>query len=341
VEKLTRAFIDRVKIDVKSGDGGNGCVSFRREKFVPRGGPDGGNGGRGGDVIFRADTGIRTLIDLRYRKSYKAGDGKAGSGARRAGKCGESIVVRVPLGTLVEDFESGEILADLTDESDEIVLLKGGRGGKGNYTFRSSTNKAPRRATGGEPGSTEILQLTMKVIADVGLVGLPNAGKSTLLNSVSAAHPRIASYPFTTLTPTLGIVGIGELASFCMVDIPGLIKGAHKGKGMGIQFLQHIERCRVLLFVIDAAVSEVKKVYDQLIEELGAYSADLLLKPRVVALNKIDLLEEPFPDNFSFAQEEEFYQISAATGKGISILLNRLYEIVNENSRAEDQEQSP
>ncbi|MCD6378877.1 GTPase ObgE [bacterium] len=338
---MTRGFIDRVKIYVESGNGGNGCVSFRREKFVPRGGPDGGNGGKGGDIVFRVDLGIRTLIDLRYRKNYKAGNGQAGSGARKAGKSGKSVVIRVPQGTLVEDLENGEFLADLTDEEDELVLLEGGRGGRGNYTFRTSRNKAPLRATGGEPGTQKTLKLTMKLIADVGLVGLPNAGKSTLLNTVSAAHPKIASYPFTTLIPTLGIVSVGELASFCMVDIPGLIKGAHEGKGLGIQFLQHIERCRILLFVIDASVPEIEDVYSQLIDELGAYNANLLSKQRIVALNKVDLTEEFLQDNFSFAKEEDVYLISAATGKGIPELLSRLYKVVSESSREEDQQPNP
>lgn len=334
---MKRAFIDRVEIDVESGKGGDGCVSFRREKFVPRGGPDGGNGGDGGDVIFKVDLGIRTLIDLRYRKRYRAGKGQAGSGARKTGKSGESIVVRVPQGTLVEDLESGEFLADLTGENDEVVLLEGGRGGRGNYTFRTSTNRAPLRATGGEPGIHKRLKLTMKLIADVGLVGLPNAGKSTLLSAVSAAHPKIASYPFTTLVPTLGIVSVDELASFCMVDIPGLIKGAHEGKGLGIQFLQHIERCRILLFVIDSSASEVESVYEQLTDELGTYNDDLLSKPRIIALNKIDLTDGVFPARLSFAKNEEIFPISAVTGEGVPALLGRLYKIVSENLSAGDQ----
>ena len=338
---MKKGFIDRVEIDVESGKGGAGCVSFRREKFVPRGGPDGGNGGDGGDVIFRVDLGVRTLIDLRYRKHYRAEKGQAGSGARKTGKCGKSIVVRVPLGTLIEDLETGKFLADLTCENDEFILLEGGRGGRGNYTFRTSTNRAPLRATGGEPGIQKRLKLTMKLIADVGLVGLPNAGKSTLLSAVSAAHPRIASYPFTTLVPTLGIVSVDELASFCMVDIPGLIKGAHEGKGLGIQFLQHIERCRILLFVIDSAESEVKNAYDQLIVELGTYNADLLSKPRIIALSKIDLIDGLLPDNLSFAQEEEIFPISAVTGEGVPVLLSRLYKIVSESLSAGDQELTP
>jgi len=328
---LAKSFIDRVTIDVESGDGGDGCVSFRREKYVPRGGPDGGNGGDGGDIILRVDPSINTLVDLRYRKSYKAGNGRPGAGARKAGKKGESVIIRVPKGTLVEDSESGHLLADLKDDDDEIVLLKGGKGGRGNYTFRSSRNKTPRRATGGEPASKKTLQLTMKLIADVGLVGFPNAGKSTLISSVSAAHPRVASYPFTTLYPVLGIVRIDEFASFSMVDVPGLIKGAHEGKGLGIQFLQHIERCSVLLFVIDLCGPEITEAYNLLIEELGAYDADLLSKPRVVALNKVDTLEEPLGDDFSSVLDEEVYPISALTGKGLPVLISRLCEIVNRN----------
>lgn len=323
-------FIDRVTIEVRSGRGGDGCVSFRREKHVPRGGPDGGNGGDGGDVILAVDGDMRTLVDLRYRRAYRAGNGKAGSGARKTGRSGEDVVIPVPPGTTVEDAETGELLADLTDENDRRVILEGGKGGKGNYAFRSSVKRAPRRATGGQPGREAVLRLTMKLIADVGIVGLPNAGKSTLLRAVSRAHPEVAPYPFTTLTPTLGIVSVDESASFCMVDIPGLIEGAHQGKGLGVQFLQHIERCRVLLLLIDISSEEdVKGSYEKLLKELQLYSPGLLDKPRIVALNKTDLIEARGPEKeYSDVFSEEVFTISAATGKGVKSLIKRLYSLI-------------
>ncbi|MBN1163492.1 MAG: GTPase ObgE, partial [Candidatus Krumholzibacteriota bacterium] len=241
-------FIDRVEIKVSAGRGGNGCVSFRREKYVPRGGPDGGNGGKGGDVRVTVDPQLRTLLDLRYRRAYRAEKGSPGEGSRKTGKSAPEVVIKVPPGTVVEDMESGALLADLVEPGQQVLVAAGGRGGKGNYAFRSARDQAPRRATAGQPGEERSLRITMKLIADVGLVGLPNAGKSTLLRSVSDAHPRVAEYPFSTLHPTLGIIRIDEEASFCMVDIPGLIEGAHAGKGLGMEFLRHVERCRVLLF---------------------------------------------------------------------------------------------
>ncbi len=327
---MTGHFIDRVKIEVSSGKGGDGCVSFRREKHVPRGGPDGGNGGDGGDVIMRVNPHLRTLIDFRYGKIYRAGNGKPGSGARKTGKSGDPVIIEVPPGTVVQDSETGKVLADLTEEDQSALILKGGKGGRGNYTFRRPTDRASRRATGGEPGKEKNLQLTMKLIADVGTVGFPNAGKSTLLSAVSGAHPKIASYPFTTLTPTLGIVRVGELASFCMVDIPGLIKGAHRGKGLGIQFLQHIERCRVLLLVIDASgEDEVVSVRESLLRELELYSDKLLDRPRVIALNKIDLMDDAASlRRYSDILDEEVFPISAVTSKGLGDLISRLHEII-------------
>ncbi|RKZ07725.1 GTPase ObgE [bacterium] len=285
-------FIDRVRIFVRGGRGGDGCVSFRREKHVPRGGPDGGDGGKGGDVIARVDSSMRTLLDFRYRQHYRAQAGKPGQGKRMTGRNGEDTIIKVPAGTVIEDADTHEIIADLTEEAEEIVVARGGRGGKGNYAFRSAVNQAPRKATRGQPGEERNLWLTLKLIADVGLVGLPNAGKSTMLRSLSDAHPVVADYPFLTIDPVLGMVKVGKGESFCMVDIPGLIEGAHEGRGLGIKFLRHIERCRVLIFVIDlAAEASPDEAYRQLIEEMRQYNVELVKKPKLIALNKADMID--------------------------------------------------
>ena len=243
-------FIDQATINVKSGNGGNGVVSFRREKYIPKGGPDGGNGGNGGSIIIRADKQLTTLMDFRYRRKYTAPDGDRGQGANKTGKSGEDIVLRVPEGTIINDQESGKQLADLISHGDQIIIVRGGRGGKGNAEFATSTRQAPRIAQHGTPGEERTLDLQLKLLADVGLIGFPNAGKSTLISRISAAKPKIADYPFTTLIPNLGIVRFGEFRSFVVADMPGLIEGAHAGKGLGIQFLQHIERTRVLVFLL-------------------------------------------------------------------------------------------
>ncbi len=333
-------FIDRVEIYVRAGRGGDGCVSFRREKHVPRGGPDGGDGGRGGDVMIAVESQMRTLLDLRYKRDYKARNGSQGEGSRKTGKSADPVVIKVPPGTLVEDIDRGEVVADLTADSETIMVAEGGRGGKGNFVFRSARNQAPRKATPGKPGSERNLRLTLKLIADVGLVGLPNAGKSTLLSSVSEARPLIAEYPFSTLSPNLGIVQIDRSASFCMVDIPGLIEGAHTGKGLGLQFLQHVERCRLLLLVIDIGGGVPPgEAYRQLMEELGAYSAKLLDLPRFVALNKIDILPEGSrEDLFEPPGKEKVFRISAVSGEGIDELVKFLYQKVFEELQAEKEE---
>ncbi len=321
-------FIDRVEIDVKAGNGGNGCVSFRREKHVPRGGPDGGDGGGGGDVILRVNRQLRTLLDLRYRRRYRAGNGHHGRGARKTGGSGASITIEVPPGTIVEDRETGEMLVDLTQPGAEFLAARGGKGGRGNFAFRSATDQAPRRSTPGVAGEERKLLLTLKLIADVGLVGLPNAGKSTLLRSVSDAHPIVAPYPFSTTAPVLGMVRIGESASFCMVDIPGLIAGAHEGRGLGIEFLRHIERCRVLLFLIDAAGDiPPDRAFEQLVAELGFYSDTLLERPRFVVLNKIDLLHGRDVE-FADRREERVFHISALERTGLDELMKELYQLV-------------
>ena len=325
-------FIDRVAIEAVGGRGGNGCVSFRREKHVPRGGPDGGDGGRGGNVLVRVDPQMRTLLDLRYRKSYRAERGKHGQGKRKTGRSGADVIIEVPPGTVLKDMETGEQVADLVSAGQEIVVARGGRGGKGNYGFRSPTDQAPRRSTEGEGGEERSLEVTLKLIADVGLVGLPNAGKSTLLRTVSDAHPVVAPYPFSTITPVLGIVPVDVGASFCMVDIPGLIEGAHEGKGLGIQFLQHIERCSVLLFLLDAAGElPPEEAYDQLLREVGLYSERLLERPRFIALNKIDLTagsnEDELPESLS---GESLFRISALSGDGVGPLVTKLFRAVRD-----------
>lgn len=327
-------FIDRADITVRSGKGGDGCVSFRREKYVPRGGPDGGDGGSGGDVIVRVDPNLRTLLDLRHRNVYAAAAGRAGSGARKTGRSAPAVIVQVPPGTVVEDLEAGTAIADLTGPGDEIVVARGGRGGKGNWQFRTAVDQAPRHATPGEQGEERRLRLTLKLIADAGLVGLPNAGKSTLLRAVSRAEPLVAPYPFSTTTPTLGIVRVDEAASFCMVDIPGLIEGAHAGKGLGLEFLRHVERCRVLLLIIDAASEQISPgdAYRQLLEELRLYSEPLLERPRVVALNKVDLLADGAGSEalreFAAGADVDVFVISALSGAGVDALVKALYRAV-------------
>lgn len=289
-------FIDEVKIIIRSGDGGNGCVSFRREKYVPKGGPNGGDGGKGGDVIFEADSSISTLIDFKYKHIFKAQSGKHGLGGDKTGKNGNDIFIKVPCGSLIKDSETREILADLISDKQIYVTAKGGKGGKGNAKFATSTNRAPRYAEKGVKGKEVQITIELKLIADVGLVGLPNAGKSTLISKISAAKPKIADYPFTTLHPNLGIVRYGEYKSFVVADIPGLIEGAHKGKGLGIKFLKHIERTRVLVFLLDCISAIENKNpfqdYETLLGELGSFDKTLLKKPRILCFTKTDVLNE-------------------------------------------------
>lgn len=316
-------FVDQARIYVKAGDGGNGCISFRREKYVPKGGPDGGNGGRGGNVVVRVDPHLRTLLDFRYRRHFRAPNGRHGEGSNRTGASGDDLVIRVPPGTQVYDDETGELLADLVEPGQEAVVARGGRGGRGNAAFATSTNQTPRVAEPGEKGEERWLRLELKLVADVGLVGFPNAGKSTLLARVSAAHPKIADYPFTTLHPNLGVVRVGDYFSFVMADIPGLIEGAHEGKGLGHQFLRHIERTRVLLYLIESTSSDIKRDYHVLRHELEAYSPVLMQKPALVALTKIDLLPDDRVPSLSL-DGVEVIPISAVTGKNIERLLEKL-----------------
>ncbi len=285
-------FIDYARIVVKSGDGGRGHISFRREKFVPKGGPDGGNGGKGADVAFMGNPHLNTLIDFRYKRNFKAPNGNPGSYANRTGKSGKILVIQVPLGTVVKNNVTGEVVADVTEPYEHVVVARGGRGGRGNAEFTTSTNQAPRNADPGEAGVELELVLELKLLADVGLVGFPNAGKSTLISTISAARPKIADYPFTTLIPNLGIVSVAETKSFAVADIPGLIEGAHEGRGLGIQFLRHVERTRVLVFLLDSTSDDPAEQYRILTRELELFNPGLAHKRRIIAFTKTDALDE-------------------------------------------------
>ncbi len=327
-------FTDEVEIVVRSGKGGSGAVSFRREKYVPHGGPDGGNGGKGGDVVFKVKKELRTLYKYKGQKFFKAKNGNQGEGQQKDGKSGENLVMEVPPGTIIRDAETDEIIADLDEKSSEYCVAVGGKGGKGNAYFKSSTNQTPRHAQTGMDGTERHLKLELKLIADVGLVGLPNAGKSTLLSRLSRANPKIAAYPFTTLQPNLGVVYLDYDKSFIVADIPGLIEGAHSGTGLGIRFLKHIERTKCLLFMIDIFEEEPFNSYQILKNELLQYSEKLLEKPYFISLNKIDLLSKEeinekkdiFQKKLKESSEEtKIFLISGATNKNINELKKELY----------------
>ena len=285
-------FIDFVKINCRSGKGGAGSTHFRRDRRTPKGGPDGGDGGRGGHIILRGNAQRWTLLHLKYRKHVSAGHGQPGSGSRSTGASGEDVILEVPLGTVAKTAGTKDVLGEITEDGQELIIVQGGRGGLGNDHFKSPTNQAPRYAQPGEPGREEWVVLELKLLADVGLVGFPNAGKSTLLASITAAKPRIASYPFTTLTPNLGIVSYRDMRSFVMADIPGILEGAHAGKGLGIRFLRHIERNSLLLFIISADSEDCRQSYEILLGELGKYDESLLHKPRIIGISKSDLLDD-------------------------------------------------
>ncbi|MDT8441626.1 MAG: GTPase ObgE [Desulfuromonadales bacterium] len=321
-------FIDEVKIRLKAGNGGRGCLSFRREKFIPKGGPDGGDGGKGGDVCLQVDPNLGTLLDLRYNSQYKAENGSPGLGKNMHGKSGADLVVKVPPGTQVRDEESDELLADLTEPGATLVLLKGGQGGRGNARFVTSTNRAPRHTQPGIPGEERTVRLQLKLLADVGLVGLPNAGKSTLIASVSAARPKIADYPFTTLVPNLGVVRHGEFKSFVMADIPGLIAGASAGQGLGTRFLRHIERTDMFLHLVDlSGMQDGDPVanFDTINDELASYNPQLLERPMLVVFTKADITEvrEQLAaiETIFTARGYRCLTISAVTGAGIKELV--------------------
>jgi GTP-binding protein len=330
-------FLDQAKIWVKAGDGGNGCVAFRREKFIEFGGPWGGDGGKGGDVIVEAVPNLNTLIDYRYAQHFKAARGEDGKGREMAGRGGKDLVLKVPVGTEILADDRATVLADLTEAGQRVTLCRGGRGGFGNTRYKSSTNRAPRRADPGEKGEERWIWLRLKLIADAGLIGLPNAGKSTFLAATSAAKPKIADYPFTTLHPQLGVVRLGD-TEFVLADIPGLIEGAHQGAGLGDRFLGHVERCRVLLHLVDATLESPSRAYRSVREELTAYGGGLAGKPEIVALNKIDAVE---PRALAARQQalaraagRPVLLVSAATGRGVEAVLQALWAVIAEAKRA-------
>ena len=314
-------FIDRVTVRVKAGDGGAGATSFRREKFVPLGGPDGGDGGRGGDVVVRADANLATLLDYTYRDRWAAERGEHGMGNNKTGASGDGVVLPVPPGTIVRDADSGELLGEVLEHGDELRVARGGRGGKGNTHFATATHQAPREWQPGGEGEERTLELELKLIADVGLVGQPNAGKSTLLSAISAARPKIADYPFTTLSPNLGVVQLSGGRTFVVADIPGIIEGAHEGKGLGLQFLRHIERTRVLAFLVPVDALDWQAEYDGLRAEIAAYSPELAAKPHCVVLNKMDLLGDTEPDTVAAPDAFGTFHVSGAARTGIDELL--------------------
>lgn len=332
-------FLDEVRIQVKSGNGGAGCLSFRREKFIEYGGPDGGDGGKGGDVILRCVEGLNTLIDYRYRPEIKAKTGRPGAGRQRTGANGADAVLDVPVGTQVFDDETGELMADLTEPGARVVVLRGGDGGRGNLRFKTSTNRAPRRTEPGWPGQEATLRLRLKLIADAGLLGMPNAGKSTLLARVSRAKPKIADYPFTTLHPQLGVVGFDD-AEFVLADIPGLIEGAHEGVGLGDRFLGHLERCTVLLHLVDGTGEDIAAAYATIRAELAAYDAALAVLPEIVALNKCDALDAEVraerAAQLTAAANRPVFEISAVSGEGVPELLHELLRVIDRARDAHD-----
>ncbi|MEA3470435.1 MAG: GTPase ObgE [Thermodesulfobacteriota bacterium] len=326
-------FVDEAKIYIRSGDGGKGCVSFRREKYVPRGGPDGGDGGKGGDIVVKSSRNHHTLLDMKYNQHHIAKRGGHGSGSNKTGKNAEDLEIIVPTGTIVSDAETGGILADLTEDDQRSIVARGGIGGRGNARFATSTNKAPRYAQDGIPGEERWIHLELKLLADVGITGLPNVGKSTFISRISAAKPKIADYPFTTLTPNLGIVKFGDYESFAVADIPGLIEGAHLGAGLGIKFLRHIERTSLLLHIIDISKENHDSGWEdfkRVNNELVSFSPAMIEKPQVVAINKIDLpvtKERIKAESNTFEKEGiTIFPISAVTGEGIKDLIG---EIVN------------
>ncbi|MEI7695286.1 MAG: GTPase ObgE [Chlorobium sp.] len=332
-------FVDSASIVVQAGDGGKGCVSFRREKFVPKGGPDGGDGGRGGHVWLRTNRQLTTLLDFKYKKKYIAVRGVHGQGARKTGKDGADIVIDVPCGTIVRNAETHEIIADLTGDEQELLIAKGGKGGRGNQHFATPTRQAPRYAEPGQKGEGLTLDMELRLMADVGLVGFPNAGKSTLISVISAAKPKIADYPFTTLVPNLGIVRYEEYKSFVMADIPGIIEGAAEGKGLGLQFLRHIERTKILAILIAADSPDIADEYRTLLEELEKFDKGLLEKPRMVVITKMDIAAEDL-EIPALEEGVKLLPISAVSGVGLKELKDELWREVSGRTRVvESQEE--
>jgi len=326
-------FIDYAEIEVCAGSGGNGAVAFRREKYVPKGGPAGGNGGSGGSVVIKAYHNLSTLLDFRYKKIYKAEDGDPGGSSLKDGKNGKDILIKVPVGAIIKDAETKKVVADLGEDGKEIIVAKGGKGGKGNSNFATPTNQAPRFAEDGKPGEQRKLILELKLIADVGLVGFPNAGKSTLISKISAAKPKIADYPFTTLEPNLGIVRYKNFESFTVADIPGIIEGAHEGKGLGLKFLRHIERTKILLFLIDITSENYQAEYNVLLNELKSHSKKLAEKTKIVSLSKADLIEESEIKKIRRKKiknaDSPLFVFSAVSGYGLQELVDYLWKAIN------------
>ena len=320
-------FIDEAKVFVKSGDGGDGCLSFRREKYIEFGGPDGGNGGKGGDIVVVGTKSLNTLVDYRFKKHFKAKKGRSGSGRNRTGASGEDLTLKLPLGT--EILINDEVIADITSDN-KIILFPGGRGGKGNINFKSSTNRAPRKTTPGEKGYESDIVLRLKILADVGLVGFPNAGKSSLLRKISAAKPKVADYPFTTLEPKLGVVRAND-DEVVVADIPGLLSGAHKGNGLGFQFLKHIERCKSIIHLIDVTNEDIFNEYKIICEELDKYDRSIKKKKKIIALNKCDLITDSqikkIKKNFENQLQKDVYMISAISGYGIEKITKQILKI--------------
>lgn len=329
-------FVDEVEIRVEAGNGGDGCTAFRREKFVPMGGPYGGNGGHGSDIIFKVDEGLHTLLDLRYQKLIKGKKGENGKGKNQHGKGAEPIVIKVPQGTVVTDLDTGLVLADLSKKDDQEVIAKGGRGGRGNTAFKTQTNTAPDYSENGEEGEKKNLKVEVKMLADVGLVGLPSVGKSTIISMVSRSKPKIAAYHFTTLTPNLGVVKASDGRSFVMADLPGLIEGASLGEGLGDKFLKHIERTKVIAHVLDMSASEMRDPYEDYIlinKELEAFNEKLIKKPQIIVANKMDLpnaKEELEKFRQKLGKDIEIYEVSAATNTGLQRVVDRLADLVDE-----------
>jgi len=313
-------FIDLVTVRVTAGTGGSGCTSFRREKFAPMGGPDGGDGGKGGDVLIRGDANLSTLLDFTYRDHWEAERGEHGMGSNKTGKSGEDVILPVPPGTIIRDRDTGERIGEILEHGQEMRVAKGGGGGKGNTCFATATHQSPREWQPGEEGELRTLELELKLIADIGLVGQPNAGKSTLLSVISAARPKIADYPFTTLAPNLGVVQLSDSRTFVVADIPGIIEGAHEGKGLGLQFLRHIERTRILAFVIPIDAMEWQAEYDQLRSEVASYSAELAKTPHCVVFTKLDLWGEEFVPELNAPDAFGMYSISAPARQGLDAL---------------------
>ena len=339
-------FFDEAFITVQSGDGGRGCVSFRREKFIPRGGPDGGDGGTGGNVIFVSSSHRRTLYPFRFKRQFKAQNGTHGQGTQKTGKKGDDLIIEIPPGTLIFDEETNEIIKDFTQPEETYIIAEGGRGGQGNSRFKTATRRAPRFAQPGEPGQFLKLKLELKLLADVGIIGLPNAGKSTLISAISSATPKIADYPFTTLTPTLGVVQAGWGEPFVVADIPGLIEGAHKGVGLGTRFLRHIERTRVLVHLIDISTIDPQHPlaeYETINRELANYSPQLTEKPQIVALNKMDLSgSKEAAGAFQAAlKDREVLQLSAVTRKGVDKLTSKMIKYLDDFNQDQSDDNEP